>query len=85
MERFVDFHLHVENLTEYLVTSHHTPIWVPFLCLVHDHNNTQICQFEQVGENRLIFIKHLLNNIVGKVSCTCLSQYVLNVVRPYND
>jgi len=35
---------------------------------VHDHNNTQVCQFEKVREkNQLIFIKHLLNNIVGSM------------------
>jgi hypothetical protein len=29
VERFVDFHVHVENLTSYRVASHHTPLWVP--------------------------------------------------------
>jgi len=29
VERFVDFHLQVENLIRYPVPSHHTPIWVP--------------------------------------------------------
>jgi hypothetical protein len=31
VERFVDFHLHVENLVRYHVPSHHTPIWVPYI------------------------------------------------------
>lgn len=37
-----------------------------FLCLVHYHNNTQVCQFEKMrGKIQLVFIKHLLNDIVG--------------------
>jgi hypothetical protein len=33
VERFIDFHLCVENLLRYHVPLHHTPIWVP-----HTHN-----------------------------------------------
>ena len=68
MERFVDFHLHVEILIRYHVPSQHTPIWTPFFYYYyyyhHHHHHQKLAEAAELIDNKSPYYKYTPPNVL---------------------